>query len=778
MSRLHHEFVGRAALITALCLEPVTQVLAQDIAAAADTGGTQIAEVIVTAQKRGESVQKVPIAITALSAETLTQRGVRNGLDLTRSVPGLQINNLFQSSNPTIFLRGVGVNDYNAASSGAVGVTVDDVFLNSSVGQLFAVFDVDRVEVLKGPQGTLYGRNTTGGVINYATKRPSFTSEATASATVGRFDQLFFDAAGGGALVEDRLAARASGTVKRRDGWGTNVQDGRDINAMETYAGRLQFLLAPGANLEIENKIEGGESKSSALGHQSLGTFNVAAGRPCTGAEILARTLCANPISGYVANRDIDRYNTNVRDNYEKLSNFADRLSVIWDGDAVSLTSITAYVYNKRDLNQDIEYSPFAVAELPVWVEKSNQFSQELRLASDGEGALRWVAGLYYLEEKLSSVTNLSALREFNPDPTQPYFDPFNSILTVERVFSQRTTSKAIFAQADYEITDQLTLTAGLRATDDEKDLSFITYGGPVNAASNTRARLRDRLVGFVDSEPNNATIEAASRTVTTLEKPTWRLALAYQATPTVNAYTSYSRGVRAGGYNTAALFNGIEFNSVDSESIDAFEAGLKTDLFDRTVRLNASSFYYDYLNLQVFSLEPNPAGGVPLQRLQNADAEIYGAELELEARPMRGVDLNLGAAYVHATYTDFIDPIRGNFEGNRLDKTPSVQLTGGAAYSIDVSADWSARVGADFSYQSKVFFSALNAAPMTSDSHGEVNLNLGLSHRSGVDLSLFVRNVGDERYLTDMNDLSSLGFFFPVFNEPRTYGLTVRWSM
>ncbi|MFV3077002.1 TonB-dependent receptor [Niveispirillum fermenti] len=774
MSMRHCNVASRTALLAVLGLSGAMS----GVAMAAEEQALQLDEIIVTAQKRGENIQEVPISITALGGEALEMQGVRNGLDLTRSVPGLQINNLFQSSNPTIFLRGVGVNDYNAASSGAVGVTVDDVFLNSGVGQLFAVFDVDRVEVLKGPQGTLYGRNTTGGVINYTTRRPTFAPDFSASVTAGRFNQIFFDAAGGGALIDDTLAARASLTVKRRDGWATNLQDSRDINGIETYAGRLQFMLTPSADLEIHNKIEGGKSKSSALGHQSMGTVNARTGKPCTGEEILARTTCANPITRYIANQDIDALNTNVLDNYEKLDNFADRLSVIHDGDDVNVTSITAYVYNKRDLNQDIDYSPYAVAELPLWKESSRQVSQELRFTSNGEGPFKWVAGLYYLQEELSSLTNLSALRELNPDRTKPYFNPANSVLTVERVFTQRTSSKAIFAQADYELTDKLTATAGLRYTDDRKKLSFITYGGPVNPDTSSRARLRDRLVGFVDANPSNLTIDLPSRTVTDLKKPTWRLALAYELNDETNLYSSYSRGVRAGGYNTGALFSGIEFNAVDSESIDAYEAGLKTDLMDRRVRLNMAGFYYDYRNLQVFSLEPNPAGGVPLQRLQNADADIYGAEIEIQARPVQGLDLAFGAAYVHATYTNFIDPIRGNFKGNTLDKAPRLQMNGSATYSADLGPDWTGRLGADFSYQSKVNFSATNQAPMVGDRHGEVNLHVGMAHSSGIDFTLFVRNVADKRYLTDMNDLSSLGFYFPVYNEPRTYGLTVRYKL
>jgi iron complex outermembrane receptor protein len=163
---------------------------------------------------------------------------------------------------------------------------------------------------------------------------------------------------------------------------------------------------------------------------------------------------------------------------------------------------------------------------------------------------------------------------------------------------------------------------------------------------------------------------------------------------------------------------------------------------------------------------------------LQNADAQIYGAEVDIQARPMSGLDIHLGAAYVHATYSDFVDPIRGDFRGNNLDKAPRLQMTGRATYSYDISDDWSGRIGADFSYQSKVFFSAVNSEPMAAGQHGEINLNAGFAHRDGIDLSLFVRNVGNKRYRADMNDLSSLGFYFPVYNEPRTYGVTVRYAM
>jgi len=747
-------------------------------AAALAAPDDQIQEIVVTAQKRGESIQKVPISITALSSADIQEKGLRDALGLTQNVPGLQVNNVFQSSNPTIFLRGVGVNDYNPASSGAVGVTVDEVFLNSGVGQLFQLYDVDRIEVLKGPQGTLYGRNTTGGVLNFYTKQPSFGRDLSASLTYGRYNQVSFDGAAGGTIVPDRLAARLSVSVKRRDGYVKNLEDGRELNDIDSLAGRFQFLFTPTDRIEIKNKVEGGRSRTSAIAHKSLGTYNLALGRPCTGDEILAINVCANPLTGFADSANLNEVRTDIHNNYEKLDNFGDRLSIVWNGDKVSLTSISAYVWNRRRLNQDQDSSPFSILNSPVWTEKSEQVSQELRLASTGDGRLKWVVGLFYLHERLNSLSNFSYLASFNPTPSQPYFDPANNIFLVERQFTQKTDSFAGFGQLDYALTDKLKMTLGFRYTSDKKDISFQTYAGAVNPASDPLARLQQPLIGLIDSSPNDFSIDAPARTTDRLKKPTWRVALDYQMTPDILGYASYSRGVRSGGHNTGAVFfSGIEFTKVQPERLDAFEVGLKSDLLDRRLRVNLAAFHYDYKNMQVFSLESGPT--VPLQRLQNADAEIYGGEMEVSATPASGLELNFGLAALHTEYTRFIDPLRGDFKGQRLDKAPSLQMTAGVQYHFALSPDWEGRIGGDFAYQSKVYFSPVNAAPMESDAHGQLNLKAGIGKADkGLDLLFFVNNVTNKRYLQDIVDVSVAGFYFGVYSEPRTYGLTLSYKM
>lgn len=776
----------RIALGAALCLTAIEGAHAQtaepDVNLKADeqtrASEDQIGEIVVTAQKRTENAQRVPISITALGqAELQRNGGLRNALDLTKSVPGLQVNALFGLSNPTIYIRGVGVNSYDAASAGAVGITYDEVFLNSGVGALFSAFDIERVEVLKGPQGTLYGRNTTGGVINYTTAQPSFTTKVTASATVGNFGAGYFEFGAGGPIISDTLAVRVSGVYKRRDGYVRNDLSGNDLNNINISAGRLQILWRPTPNLDIENKVEVGKSKSSAIAFTTLGTFNAAAGRACTGAEILQRGICSNPITGYIAPTDIDHIESDVPNTSEVLSSFTERLSLNWTGDNVRFTSISAYVRNLRELNQDQDDSPFGILTSPLWPQKSRQFTQELRLSSVGDGRLKWVLGAYYLQERLNSDADFDVLKVFRPDPTQPFFLPTGPF-RIKQSYSQRTVSKAVFAQLDYKLTDSLTLTAGARYTDDVKHLLFRTFVGPIPPIGQESQPLTpaNGLAGFVDADQSNFTIDAPANVTTTMRKPTWRLALDYQVTPDVNVYGSYSRGIRSGGYNTSAFFIG-EFKPVRPERIDAFEVGIKSDLFDRHVRFNASAFYSNYRDQQVFSLYRDPVSGAFSQLQQNASSHIYGGEFQLQVRPARGLSLGASGTYLHARYTDFVDA-RGDFRGKHVEKSPTWQFAGNIDYSKSLGGQWTGRVGAVASYQSRVYMSPLNVAPATSGPHAMVDLSAGLNAADlGLDLSLWVKNVVDRRVITDVGDGSAFGYWSAVYNEPRTFGATLKYT-
>lgn len=789
----------RILLLSAVCLVPFGAAHAQAVPQAAIEPGSapaapadpsasgtdrtatptetdsQTGDIVVTAQRRSERVQDVPISISAISGNAIGGGRTTTIADFAGKVPGLQFNQVFQSSNPTIFLRGVGVNDYNAASSGAVGISIDDVFMNSGVGQLAGMYDVDRVEVLKGPQGTLFGRNTTGGILNIYTKRPTFETKADASLTYGRFNQVFLDAGVGGTLIKDFVAFRVSGTYHRRDGWIRNDYDGSYGNDIDNLGGRFQLLVTPASNFTIDLKIEASRSRSSAIRGKSGGTFNAAAGRNCTGAEILALKICSNPLSGYVDNTDLDRTSTEVTDNYERLDSFGTRLAMNWDLGGVRATAITAFTSNKRELNQDQDMSPASLIESPLWTDQSKQFSQELRLSSGDPGPFTWVAGAFYLHDRLSEDAQFDLLKSFSPNANHPYFDPANFIMAIGRHYRQTTTSKALFAQADYKILPELTVTAGIRYTWDQKELNFITYAGAVGGPNRF---LTTPLLGLLDSNLISPAVDAPIQTRNDYNKPTWRLAINWKATPDVLLYASYNRGFRSGGHNTGALFSAVEFTEVRPEKIDAFEIGFKSDLFNRALRLNGAAFYYKYHDMQVFTLQSVPGVLIPFQRLQNADSRIYGAELEATLRVAKGFTVHGAASYLRTKYTELLDPSNGDLSGNTLEKSPRWQLIGDATYTAPLtqSVDW--HISGDVTYSTKQYLSPLNSAPLMRAEYAIANAELGLVERDrGLSATVWVKNIADKRYLEDGIDVSSFGDYALFYNPPRTFGLTLAYK-
>jgi iron complex outermembrane receptor protein len=296
---------------------------------------------------------------------------------------------------------------------------------------------------------------------------------------------------------------------------------------------------------------------------------------------------------------------------------------------------------------------------------------------------------------------------------------------------------------------------------------------GPVGTSDRL---LQTPLIGLLDSNVNSFAIDAPITKEDSFNKPTWRLSLNYKATPDTLLYASYNRGFRSGGWNTGALASPIEFTFAQPEKNDAYEAGFKSDLFGRSLRINGAAFYYDYSDLQVFTLQPgNP---VPFQRLQNADAEIYGAELDVTAQPVDRLELHAAAAYLHTKYTRLNDAIFGDLSGNRLDKSPTWQLSASAAYSAPLNDRLTGRISADVAYQSKMFLSPTNTAPLMRSGYAIANAEVGLTdEQSGLSFTLFVKNLSDKRYLQDAIDVSSFGSFGLFYNEPRTVGATLSFK-
>lgn len=760
-----------AGAVSTLVLSAAAPALAQETTEQ-DARSRVLQTVEVTAERRTASQQDVPVTVATIDEKMLTEGDFRSTEDLANQVPGLQIKSSFSASNPTIFIRGVGINDFNPANSGAIGVMVDDMFYNSTTGQLFQLFDLERIEVLKGPQGTLYGRNTTGGVLSVHTKEPGFEKEGYVSATYGRFNQLDFE----GAVtlpVNDKLAFRISGVSNTRDGTrDITFPDGTSTkkNDVDFQAARLQMLFEPTAALSILGKVEYGKSSATSRSYESQGLINYSTGQygltdydgVCGGR---GAAVCADAF-GYVDDKDPYSGAENLKDTPEEVEALTANLQVEWDLGNWNLTSVTGYLDTDREAILEVDASPNRLTEEYI-NDGSEQFSQELRLASDWDGPMSLIMGAFYLQDELTGQDSFELLAGASPTPGVPYFDAVNYILRTDRFYTQKTDTFAVFAQSDYELTDRLTATLGARFTWEDRELDHVAYAGPVDA------------VPLDGDMPVYATLLDTSNFETdslSFEEPTFRGALSYDVSEDMMVYGSVSRGFKSGGFNTGATSDPVEASIVKPEKLMAYEVGVKSEWFNRTLRANAAAFYYDYSDLQVFGLAP---GAVPTQTLFNAEeAEIKGVEFDVTSVPVSGLQLSLAGTYLDTEYTDFVTPIGQDFSGNTMVASPEWSLVARGRYETGpIWGQLGLVANLDATYTDDQYFDTQNTARLGQDAYWLANARLALTPESNRwELAAFVKNLADEEYIVDAFDVSDFGYDELVYGDPRTYGVSLTY--
>ena len=374
-------------------------------------GDTTLEEVVVTAQRRSENLQDVPVAVSAISAKTLAQGGLKDPRDLQTFVPNIQFRSATAASTTSIFIRGVGISDFNSNTTGAVGVYVDDVFLGANAGKLFNVFDGAGVEVLRGPQGTLYGRNTTGGAIKFSSKLPTEDLTGDLSASYGRFSEVRLDAGISGAIVPGLLKARLSGFSLTRDGTVLNRFTGHRVNDLDMKAGRAIIDFTPGEGWLLRLSLHAGLNDGGAR------QFTLRGHGP-GGGDIL----------GYVDNDGTPYRGAYDIEGQEKVRTKGASLRIEKSADVGTFTSISAYEEVKRRTLEDTDASPFNTLTA-TYIDRPRQISQELRFQSPTERRFSWNVGGYYFHDILSTNSQYDVLRALR-DPTAPMngFDPANSI--------------------------------------------------------------------------------------------------------------------------------------------------------------------------------------------------------------------------------------------------------------------------------------------------------------------------------------------------------------
>lgn len=688
----------------------VAQPAATDEASGADG---RVEEIIVTAQKRDERLQDVPIAIGAVSAAQAQSRGISNTTALQAAVPGLVINHTANEGN--IFIRGVGTNLFGPSSEQTVAVYVDGVYYPSPEANMFDFNNIERIEVLKGPQGTLFGRNTTGGVVHVITREPSQTPTGSASIGYANYDAITASAYLSGGLAEGVSADIAGTFADQGDGWGRNFTTNRDNGVMANgnYALRSRWKFDLGDATTIRLNMDYAHSKARYAYQLLPGIIGVDGVSTYPGEY--------NSVSGL---NDVERTNTGGAS-----------LQIDQDVGALHLVSITSYRRTNINYVLDQDDTPAVAGDL-LLPSKARSWSQELQLHSAGDAAIKWVLGGYY----------------FNARAAYTPADINQGFLIIED--SQKTESFAGFGQATAELFSDTNLTLGLRYTTEKQRLEV------------PRFELAGALVPLPDDNQR-------------FKKLTWRIALDHHFSRDILGYVSYNRGFKSGGYNLLAP-NTAPFKP---EVLDAFEVGLKSELFDRRVRLNIAAFQYEYKNIQVTI--PQRGGTITVNA---ARARVKGIEADFQVKPVDGLTIAGGWSYLDGKYTSYPsalvigpngestdangDPLTTDAKGNRTIATP--KWTG----NLSIDYLFQTGVGAirptvNASYNDGYFFYADNR--LTQPRYWLLNASLNWALPGDrFDATVWAKNLANERYYAGRSEQAGLGDAQRQA-APRTYGVTLR---
>lgn len=719
---------------------------------------TAIEEIVVTAQKRSENLQDVPVSVTALTSDALAARGVNNVLALNNLAPGMRISAADAAANPKIYIRGVGLSDFNPNASSGVGVYVDGVYIGSPLAQMAGFFDLAQIEVLRGPQGTLYGRNTNGGAINITTKRPSQTFGADASLEYGSFNAVTADLGVGGPIVADKLAFRVAAQYVKDDGYTYNRVTGHDLNAADHWAGRMSLLYTPTQDFELLTQVNRYVNRGDATAPQHRALF------PATAAATGADGFCASNAYASGACTDLLGYadtdnNTRAVDanleGKDKVDLFGASSQATWRFGGVSLVSVTAWQWAHRNDLENTDASPLQMVEIN-YRSRQHQFTQELRLQSnDASARLNWVLGAYYMDEKIQDNTRQDVLRDLRPlfitpdNPTGLSLE--NSVGTFGYPYTQKTKGYAVFGQADYKLTDRLTGTVGLRWSADDKSMDY-------------QSQAEDGLIVILTSRQ--------SKTFSALSG---RLGLRYELSDDANVYATYNRGYKSGGFFGGLATTAEEMQPYDNETLDAYELGVKSEFFDRRVRLNVSGFYYDYKNQQVFA--QTTRNGLTVLVLDNAaNSKVYGGEAEITARPIQPLTLTAGVSLLHAKYGDYLTEGK-DFTGNWLPQSPKVTFNAAATWVAPLENGASIVANVDANYSSKVYFDNSNADRLSQDAVWIAGAQLSWrSPDQKIEAGAFARNLFDKTYKVAISNIDSLGVDLLSYNRPRSLGVFLRY--
>jgi len=727
-------------------------------------------EIVVTANRREESIQKVPISISAVSGNALADSKVANVNDLGQVIPSIQIRNQFGGASPQTFIRGVGNASFVTTSVSPVGFYVDGIYIGQNIAQGLQLFDIERVEVLRGPQGTLFGRNTTGGLLNVVTRKPRLNADINGefNVTVGDYGTFNADGALGGP-ISSTLAYRLAFTRQSDNGVfrsvNPNFVNDSNIGAIDSMAARGQFLWEPTAPLTVLFN-----------GHWGRSSGGLVANKPGFLDSATVTNCPPGAISGAVGNGCTDPFGFGVRDTpgfhdttsgtpgYERVNAYGGSVEVNYDLSGYTLTSVTAW--DKADLNRLHDSEGHELSFLnSTFLADAQYWSQELRISSPVGGALNWVAGLYYYGDRNETFAHYGS------------GDLFGS--GIAQKMRLKTESFAAFADGVFEIASGLKITAGARWTSDERRAEIETW------ATNSLGLVSPPAVppsiipavsasGAVDEALATAAFLAPLIPFTKLKK-TWkkwsgRASLSYSIDDRNLVYGTWSYGFKGGEFNGSAIISPDEVGISDPEYVSNYEIGYKASAYDGAVRANISAFYMNYKNQQVQSYV-TAASVFPA--LTNAGASrIKGVEFDTQVR--LGFDwlFSLSGSYLDAEFTQLFDPVLGDRSGNRLPSAPKGTLNGMVRHQKDIGSG-TLITQANVRWNSNLFFTVENEPGLKQPAYAVVDARISYNFlRNSAEVGLFAKNLLDKKFFVSGYDLRAFGSNTLQVGRPRVIGV------
>jgi iron complex outermembrane receptor protein len=754
----------------AVLLPLATAVLFAAVEPSAAQTSRGLEEVTVTARRFEESLQEAPVAVSAFGEEALEARSITNLEDIGRYVPNMQFaqNGIAGGSSGQPFIRGVGQFDFMITTDPGVAIYLDGVYLARSLGNLLDLVDVERIEVLRGPQGTLYGKNTIGGAINVVSRRSGNETELFGEVRVGEYDR--FDARAGVSLplIADRLAVRLAASTKTADGYGERLLTGEDMGDDDSTAYQAVVDWQPTDSLDVTLAFDRTDvDQTFAVTH----TEEINPAAPLQG---LYNALVAPYDSRYITDDPYLSNATGLNSNEQDI--WGASLTLSWQLGDVTLKSISGYRDQEQQFGTDPDGSPETIVD-ELDSTDQNQFSEELQLSGTSFGdKLRWVTGLYYFEEDadgLMDVTllpGLFAALEGLPGPLIPLApgvtcppppgvplpcvggagNPLNTIFDLTRIITleQQTESFAAYGQASYQWTDALSVTLGVRYTKEDKDFSTSLY---LPTSQIFLIPPTDRSDSWSDVSP--------------------RLGVEYRVSDDVLLYASASKGFKSGGFNGRGS-NANEVNAYEPEELWSYEVGLKSEWWERRLRLNAAAFFNDYEDLQFTTQTVAPDGTQVVLVGNAAKAEISGVELELAAAPIDALNIGITVGYLDSKYTEIDDSVQTITLDSELIGAPEWTASAAADFTVPL-AEWAEVVlRSDYTYRSKLYFDAANTESVAQDGYGLWNAAIALqSPTQRWTLTAGVLNLDDEEYrVTGVGVLDSLGFASAIYGRPREW--------